>query len=660
MQNPSAIKPGKIFRLLLFLLLFATSVNFAFAEKGWVSVRSDNFNLIGNADEKRVVKVLTNLEQFHFVAKRLFPELRFESRIPINILIFKDQDSFREFAPRDENGKPSDWIGGYYQPGEFGDYITLAFGANEHTAYPILFHEYTHFLINHNFRQTNIPTWFNEGFAEYLEQFSQKNKRKYRIGEANFSHLKTLAENPMLPAREFFEMTNSSLRNLSRRQANVFYAQAWALTHFIMQKNDADSLRKKDEFIKLIKQGISHEKAFAKAFNKSFDQMQIDLSNYIHRKKFESRDVKFDNDLDFDLKSKYQNISIAEVNVHLGNLLLSQQRYVEAEKYLEKALLENPDLREANLSMASLELKRKNYSEAKKYLEKILESGNPNHFAYYNYAFALSREKISADGFIKSFDKADSAKMKFYLRKAIEANPDFTASYNLFALISIVNNEDLETAIQLMQKAVKIAPENAWYPMRLADLFARKKDFAISRILTEKVLLTATDENLRRYAANTLSMIGRAKQTGKNLRQMGRTSSAYIQSDKPISEEEFIRIKKLLAIQGINEALSKPAENEKRILGNIVSIKCENDKILFQVTSENRLLTFKNSDLQKLKLRAFAKNTSNKKLGCGQVLQNKLSSIIYKPFDTTERELSGEIIAIEFVPDNFKYLDDKD
>ena len=660
MPEISAIKPKKILKLLIFLLFFVLNANFARAETGWVSVRSDNFNLIGNADGKRVETVLIKLEQFRFVVKKVFPELNFDSQIPITILIFKDRNSFRKFAPLDENGEPSEWVGGYYQPGEFGDYITSAFGAYEQNADRIIFHEYAHFLIRNNFRKAEIPTWFNEGFAEYLEQFAAKNRRKYRIAEPNSSHLKILSENPLIPADEFFAMTNESLRSLNSRQANVFYAQSWALMHFILQNDNADNVHKRDEFINLIKQGKSSETALKKAFDKSFDQMQTDLSRYMSRKKFKSRDVKADEDFDSNPSLVYRKISDAQVNAHFGNLFLSQQRYAEAEIYLHKALAENHFLPEANLSMASLELKRENYSGAKKYLEKILESGNSNYLLYYNYAFVLSREKVSGDGYLKSFDKADSAKMRFYLDKAIGEKPNFTDAYNLFALISIVNNEEIETAIKYMQKAIKIEPENAWYQMRLADLYARKKDFPAARILTEEILLKTENEKLKRYAADTLSMIGRSEQTEKNIRNLGRRSSAYIQSDEPITQKEFERIKKILHVQGINEALSKPAENEKRILGNIISINCEDDQIIFQVTAGNRSLKFKNTNLQNLKLRAFAKNTSNKQIGCGLILENKLSSIIYKPFEAEENEISGEIIAIEFVPDNFKYLEDKD
>ncbi len=660
MQNLFAIRSGRIFKLLIFLLISASFGTSVFAESGWVAVRSDNFNLVGNADEKRVETVLIKLEQFRFTVKKLFPELNCDSQVPINVLIFKDQKSFKEFAPLDETGKRSDWVGGYYQPGEFGDHITLAFGANEQTSYQILFHEYAHFLVKNNYRQMNLPTWFNEGFAEYFEQFSVNNKRKFTIGEANQAHLEILKKNPLIPAKEFFEINNNSLRSLDRQKVHLYYAQAWALMHFLMQRSETDKTGKNDEFLKLLKQGKSHETAFREAFGMNYEEMQQNLSRYILRKNFASSDIKFDKNVKFDLNSQSKEISLAEVNVQFANLFLSQQRYDEAEIYLKKALAENSVLPEANLSMASLELKRENYAEAKKYLEKILQTANPNYLAFYKYAFVLSREKISADGFITSFDKADSAKMKFYLRKAIEANPVFTESYNLFALISTVNNEELDTAIELMKTAIKLAPENDWYQMRLADLYARKKNFTAARIITEKILLDAIDENLKRYAANTLSMLGRAEQTEKNLRTLGRKSSAYIQSDEPISEEDFERIKKLLHVQGINEALSKPAENEKRILGNIISIKCEDDKIIFQVTAENRSLKFKNTNLQNLKLKAFAKNTSNRQIGCGLILENKLSSIIYKPFEINENEISGEIIAIEFVPDNFRYLEDKD
>ena len=644
--------------LLIFLAIILLNTVSVFAENGWISMRSENFTLAGNAPAKDIESVAVKLEQFRLVIQKVFPDLKINSQIPTKVLIFKDEESFSKFKPLDENGKPSDWVAGYFQAGEFVNHITFAFGSNQEKAYRIIFHEYAHFLVSNNYK--NIPTWFNEGFAEYLEQFNVKNKRTFRIGEADSAHLETLRNNRLFSAKEFFAVNNNSLRKMNRRQVSIFYAQAWAMMHFIMHKNGAAGIRQKDEFIKLINRGFDHDKAFTEAFKTIPEDMQRELTGYILSKKFDYADVKIEKDAKFDGNFEQSHISEQEVTANLAELLFNQQRFDESEIYLNEAVSKNAFSPEANLLTALLKIKRGKYAEAKPFLENAVKSGKPNYIAFYNYALVLIREKLSVNGYLSRFEKEEAAKIKFYLQKAIESNPNFADSYNLFGLICTVNNEEIDKAIEMMKTAIKISPEKEWYPMRVADLYIRKKDFANARNFAQKIVLQTTDKYLKKYAADTLTMINNSEQMQKTLFNSERRSNAYIQSDEPISDEEFARIKELLTIQGINEALRKPVENEKRILGKIISIECKNDQVFFSVTAQNLKLKFRNADFQNLRLRAFAENTINTKIGCELNPPDKLSNIIYKPFESGESEISGEITAIEFVPDNFKYAEDND
>ena len=65
----------------------------------WTSVRSRNFQLVGNASERDIRQVATRLEQFREVFSRLFTRLRFDTLVPTTVIVFKNNGSYRPYMP---------------------------------------------------------------------------------------------------------------------------------------------------------------------------------------------------------------------------------------------------------------------------------------------------------------------------------------------------------------------------------------------------------------------------------------------------------------------------------------------------------------------------------------------------------------------------------
>ena len=59
------------------------------AKDTWVSVRTKNFFMIGNANEKEIRKVALRLEQFREVFTHLFPNMKFNTPVPTTVIVFK-------------------------------------------------------------------------------------------------------------------------------------------------------------------------------------------------------------------------------------------------------------------------------------------------------------------------------------------------------------------------------------------------------------------------------------------------------------------------------------------------------------------------------------------------------------------------------------------
>src|SRR5712664_1903722 len=135
------VRTGPIVFAVAFLALALINHSTVQAKDNWTSVRSQNFQLVGNASEKDIRLVANRLEQFRSVFALLFPTTKLTSPVPTTVIVFKSDGSYKPF-------KVNQNVAGYFQPGEDVNYITLtAETASEEHPFRTIFHEYVHLLI---------------------------------------------------------------------------------------------------------------------------------------------------------------------------------------------------------------------------------------------------------------------------------------------------------------------------------------------------------------------------------------------------------------------------------------------------------------------------------------------------------------------------------
>src|SRR6267142_6790399 len=100
-----------------FLLAIFSVPSAALAKDTWTSVRSKNFLLVGNGNEKDIRKVATRLEQFREVFTHLLKSAKFDTPVPTTVIVFKSKDSYKPFNTGNNAG--------YFQKGPDVNYITL-------------------------------------------------------------------------------------------------------------------------------------------------------------------------------------------------------------------------------------------------------------------------------------------------------------------------------------------------------------------------------------------------------------------------------------------------------------------------------------------------------------------------------------------------------
>lgn len=180
------------------------------------------------------------------------------------------------------------------------------------------------------------------------------------------------------------------------------------------------------------------------------------------------------------------NESSASAYSALGGICVIQGRLEEAEKYLNQAARFNNQLRNLHYHFAQLYEERGDSAAAERhYLEEL--DNVPHNF---RASFNLAR--------LYRLQNNDSQEEK-YLDKTLESNPRFPLTYFYLARIYLNRGEKYPEAIELVEKAIELKPEESELPLGyflLADLYSRLGNTTKSQEFAQKGRALA-DKNAR-------------------------------------------------------------------------------------------------------------------------------------------------------------------
>ena len=210
----------------LFVVLCALSAQ---ARETWREAHSPHFDLVSNANEKSARAVLARMEQFRRALGRVLPNQKLVGEVATQIYAFRDFESFSSFLPRTRVGVTE--AAGYFRRGPYKNIIAIDLSAGPGTYERVVFHEYVHLILSLTTR--THPLWFQEGMAEFYAGMRLRGD-SIVVGGGVLRHRRVLFENAMLPLEEL--LTAGAQRPLSSSPSEnaVFYAQSWALVHYLI------------------------------------------------------------------------------------------------------------------------------------------------------------------------------------------------------------------------------------------------------------------------------------------------------------------------------------------------------------------------------------------------------------------------------------------
>lgn len=614
------------------------------AKDTWVSVRTKNFFMVGNASEKDIRKVALKLEQFREVFTRLFPRMKFNTPVPTTVVVFKNDSSYRPFKPRANTA-------GYFQAGPDVNYIALTTEVRgEQDPFSVIFHEYTHLLVENTFE--NAPIWFNEGLAEYYSTFSITDDQKVVLGRPLGTHVYLLRQNKMLPLQTLFEVDYKSPHYNETNKTSIFYAQSWALMHYLLV-GKTGKVEQLGKFMDLLKLKVPMERAFQQAFEVPFATMENDLRNYVKQDRYNIVSGRFERKLELDTTTEAKTLTEAEAQAYLGDLLLHSNRK-ESYTYLEKALQLDPNLGMAHASLGMAYFREGKVREAHASLERAVAGNSQNYLAHYYYAFTLSHTGPHDSPPVTGYSPEVATKIREHLQKAITLRPDFPESYNLLAYVSLVTGEGIDDSILSLKQVLSASPGKHQFTYMLGQLYTRKGDYKAARELLEQVIKSNAEEHVRKHSESLLTIIKNveeqrekyeeAKKAGMRVSSQKPEITFGTTADKepPTDPSSYLR-----------EVLRPPAEGETQLQGTLVEVACDAKGLVFVVQTDAGVLRLRTSSFDDIELTTYDPSVKGE-ITCGARKPENTVVVCYVPNADKKVKADGVLKSIEFVPTTFK------
>ncbi len=422
----------------------------------WVEVSSSHFVVLTNSNEKQARHVLDQFERMRWVFQTLFPKLNADPPAPIFVLRCEEWEDFQSVEPQAYLAKGQLSLAGYFLTSQDNNYILLRLDAEQEHPFATVYHEYTHL----QFRSAGdwMPLWLNEGLAEFFQN-SEIRDKDVLLGEPSADDILYLRQQSLIPLPVLFKVDANSPYYHEEQKGSVFYAEAWALTHFLLITDHENKTNRLGDYMNLV---AHHEDAVAaaeKAFG-NLKQLQSALESYIRSgqyKQFVMHSAAAPID---EASYTVKPISQVDADARRAEILALVQREKESRDIIDAILKTDPKnvVRWKRWAASSFEpeitmprasgMARPSKLDSKSYLA--------------NYYFAtISMREPGND---------DDAAIESSFRAAIQLNPKFAPAYDGLASFYAMRHMKLDEAYSLATSAVKLDPGNLYIRMNAANV----------------------------------------------------------------------------------------------------------------------------------------------------------------------------------------------
>jgi TonB family protein len=471
----------------LSIAIIASCVASAKEKPAWIELRSPNFIVVTNAGEQQARRTAYQFEMIRAVFREYFGQKQESDEQPVIILAAKDENTLKGLLPEYWAQKRAAHPSGMYLGGSDTDYIVLRLDVSldqeAYEPFEPIYHEYVHYLTRRLI--AHLPLWMVEGLAEFYGNTRVANKSVY-LGAPSTSNLVILHEQSALPVSTLFEINASSPYYHEQNKTSIFYAESWALTHYLFARDWHEHTHRVSDFIKLLGTGVDPKDAASQTIGDA-KLLEPALRNYINKQSFTA--VKFEPPKIGENGFRVRGMTDTEALAVRADFMAHDRHYTEAQQMLEQALQSDPKLGVAYDGLSFLALEEGNAAEAEKWSSQGLALDPQDYRANYYYAWSLMKGRRIEE---KLLARAEAS-----LRAVVKGNPEFVPAYDAMAYVLELEGgkEKLDEAYTMTLQAVSREPDNVQYRIRSAEVLERQQraEDAV-RVATQAVSMAKTPE----------------------------------------------------------------------------------------------------------------------------------------------------------------------
>lgn len=548
------------------IVLWALVVSPAPAFAKWTRFTSEHFTFVGDAPEREIRLIAQQLEQFRDVVGKVVSADTTHSPVPTVVVVFESARSFSPFRPVYQ-GRPVG-VAGYFVGSEDGNYIAVN-AEQEAEAYGIIFHEYAHFMVGSSVG--DVPIWASEGLAELYQTFELTNGgRTANIGKPSRENLELLqGATALMPVSELAAVKRDSPLYNEGDRRSLFYAQSWALVHYLTFGGTARSGQLKN-YLTSIAEGTPPADAFSRAFG---DPAALDreLRQYTRAYQFRALRVEFDERISSTRLTPARTLADEEAAGYLGDMMARIDRADDARAYLTGVLQASPSAAKPLSALGLIELRAGNEAAAFPLLEKAATLAPADAAIQSAYGRALTRR---ADRGLADEDEM-YRRARTVLARALEIEPDNVSTLVTLAEVEMGSGANTARAVQLMQRVVQAAPSREEYRLLLAQAMAVNGDYRGATSSLDALASRTSRDDVREAARKAIQRVADAEAAARRL-----ASSADARRAAPPPPDAH----RATAEQGgFIPTLRAMEPGESRVLGTFSTVDCLRGAIVLQV-----------------------------------------------------------------------------
>ena len=612
-------------RLGLLSLLCAACCSFASAAtEQWLQVSSPHFTVITDSNDKQGRHILDQFERMRWLFQTLFPKTKVDPALPIVVVAVRNQKEFQAFEPAAYMAKGQLNLAGLFLRTADENYVLMRLDTDdERHPFSTIYHEYTH--LQFTGAADWMPIWLNEGFAEFVQNTEIRNK-DVLLGEPSVEDILYLRQNRLIPLATLFKVDQSSPYYHDEQKGSVFYAESWALTHYLEVTDREKGTHQLPDYIALVRQHQDPLAAAQTAFG-DLKTLQSALESYIGASRYKqfvvsSAAAPID-------ESAYQSkpLTQPQADAIRADFLVNVQRTQEAKALLDAVLKVDPDNVQACLTMGYLASRDVETEPARKWYEQAAKLDPQNFRANYHFATAS----------MHSGDKAQDAEIEASLRTAIRLNPNFAPAYDQLAGLFAMEHEKLDEAHLLNVQAIQLDPGNLAYRLNAAMVLMTmsRYDAAASVLRTAGQVLKSPND--------TAILQSRLKEV-EAIQALGANPGNMVTAP-PTGEVDVQTVKVVDIVPEPRHPTELPNGQKHSAIGVIRSVQCGYPAELeFQVDTGKKPISVYSNNYFKIDLTVLG-FTPNGNLNPCKDFEGMKARIQYA--ESSDKTIDGQVVAVE-------------